>query len=247
MSDIAYVKGAFFFRTLEQTVGRKQLDLFLKSYFTHFAYQTITADRFIDFLERQLLSKTGADFNYREWIYEPGLPPNCVSIAAPRLDKIKSFANEFNAGKNPFKPKVKIKWVRKNGKRKKIKQQINIRYSDYLIQEWQLFIRALDPKTKIARLTALDHQFQFSQTQNSEILCDWFVLAAQSDYIFKIQEPLEAFLLKVGRRKFVLPIYEALSESPDGLKLAKRIFFRAKSNYHSVTKNSVWKVLYKKA
>ena len=247
MSDIAYVKGAFFFRTLEQTVGRKQLDLFLKRYFTHFAYQTITADRFIDFLERQLLSKTGTDFNYREWIYEPGLPPNCVAIAAPRLDKIKSFANEFNAGKNPFQPKVKIKWVRKNGKRKKIKQQINIRYSDYLIQEWQLFIRALDPKTKIARLTALDHQFQFSQTQNSEILCDWFVLAAQSDYIFKIQEPLEAFLLKVGRRKFVLPIYEALSESPDGLKLAKRIFFRAKSNYHSVTKNSVWKVLYKKA
>jgi hypothetical protein len=141
---------------------------------------------------------------------------------------------------------VKIKWVRKNGKRKKIKQQINIKYNDYLIQEWQLFIRALDPQTKIARLAALDQQFHFSQTKNSEILCDWFVLAAQSDYVFKIEEELRHFLMKIGRRKFVLPIYETLAKSPDGLKLARRIFFGAKNNYHSVTRTSVQKVLKQK-
>jgi hypothetical protein len=112
-----------------------------------------------------------------------------------------------------------------------------------LIQEWQLFIRALDPKTKIARLAALDQQFHFSQTQNSEILCDWFVLAAQSNYIFKIETPLRSFLTKIGRRKFVLPIYEALMKSPEGQKLAKRIFYDAKNNYHSVTRSSVWKVI----
>ncbi|MEY4286956.1 MAG: hypothetical protein RL511_1042 [Bacteroidota bacterium] len=243
MSDIAYVKGAFFFKTLEQAVGRKQLDAFLNSYFQHFAYRTITADRFIDYLEQELLAKTGADFNYREWIFQPGIPKNCVSINAPRLDKIQLFAKEFNAGTNPFKPKVKYKWIRKNGKRRKIKQRITIQYTDYLIQEWQLFIRALDPQTKIARLAALDQQFHFSQTQNSEILCDWFVLAAQSNYIFKIETPLRSFLTKIGRRKFVLPIYQALMKSPEGQKLAKRIFNDAKNNYHSVTRSSVWKVI----
>ena len=247
MSDIAYVKGAFFFRTLEQAVGRKQLDHFLNKYFKHFAFQTITADRFIDYLEAQLLAKSGTDFNYRQWIYEPGLPTNCAQIAAPRLDKIKDFAQAFNAGKDPFKPVIKYKWIRKNGKRKKIKLRTEVQYNAYLIQEWQIFIRALDPQTKPARLRQLDKQFHFSQTQNSEILCDWFVLAANSDYIFEIEPQLKAFLNKIGRRKFVLPIYQALAQSPEGLKLGRAIFQEAKANYHSVTRNSAWKALYKKA
>lgn len=246
MSDIAYVKGAFFFRTLEAAVGRNQLDLFLKKYFKHFAFQTITADRFIEYLEAQLLAKNGTDFNYRQWIYEPGLPQNCVAISAPRLDQIKSFAKAFNSGENPFKPIITYKWIRKNGKRKRSKQRIQVQYTDHLIQEWQLFIRALDPQTKPKRLKSLDQQFHFSQTQNCEILCDWFVLAANSDYIFEIEPQLKAFLQKIGRRKFVLPIYQALAESPEGLKLGREIFQAAKENYHSVTRNSAWKALYKK-
>lgn len=245
MSDIAYVKGAFFFRTLEAAVGRDQLDLFLKKYFKHFAFQTITAARFTKYLEAQLLAKSTTDFNYRQWIYEPGLPQNCIAIAAPRLDQIKLFAEAFNSGENPFKPIVKYKWIRKNGKRKPSKQRIQVQYTDYLIQEWQLFIRALDPQTKPKRLKSLDQQFHFSQTQNSEILCDWFVLAANSDYIFEIEPQLKAFLQKIGRRKFVLPIYEALAKSPEGLKLGRDIFQKAKANYHSVTRNSAWKALYK--
>lgn len=246
MSDIAYVKGAFFFRTLEAAVGRNQLDLFLKKYFKHFAFQTITADRFIEYLEAQLLAKNGTDFNYRQWIYEPGLPQNCVAIAAPRLDQIKTFATAFNSGENPFKPVVKYKWIRKNGKRKRVKQRIQVQYTDYLIQEWQLFIRALEPQTNAKRLKMLDQQFYFSQTHNSEILCDWFVLAANSDYIFAIEPQLKAFLQKIGRRKFVLPIYEALARSPEGLRLGRNIFQEAKANYHSVTRNSAWKALYTK-
>ena len=246
MSDIAYVKGAFFFRTLEAAVGRNQLDLFLKKYFKHFAFQTITADRFIEYLEAQLLAKNGTDFNYRQWIYEPGLPQNCVAIAAPRLDQIKTFAKAFNSGENPFKPVVKYKWIRKNGKRKRVKQRFQVQYTDYLIQEWQLFIRALEPQTNAKRLKMLDQQFYFSQTHNSEILCDWFVLAANSDYIFAIEPQLKAFLQKIGRRKFVLPIYEALARSPEGLRLGRNIFQEAKANYHSVTRNSAWKALYTK-
>jgi aminopeptidase N len=246
MSDIAYVKGAFFFRTLEAAVGRKQLDLFLNKYFKHFAFQTITADRFIDYLETQLLAKSSIDFNYRQWIYEPGLPQNCVTIHAPRLDQIKTFAQVFNAGKDPFKPIIKYKWIRKNGKRKRSKQRIEVKYTDYLIQEWQLFIRALDPNTKSKRLKSLDQQFHFSQTQNSEILCDWFVLATHSDYVFEIEPQLKAFLKKIGRRKFVLPIYQALAKSPEGLKLGRSIFQEAKANYHSVTRNSAWNALNKK-
>ena len=84
------------------------------------------------------------------------------------------------------------------------------------------------------------------RAKNSEILCDWFVLAAQSDYIFEIEPQLKAFLNKIGRRKFVLPIYEALAQSKKGMKLGRAIFQEAKTHYHSVTRQSAWKVLYKK-
>ncbi len=246
MSDIAYVKGAFFFRTLEQAVGRAQLDSFLKSYFKHFAFKTISADQFIDYLEAQLLAKSGIDFNYRQWIFEAGLPDNCMKVQTPRLDKIRSFAQSFNEGKNPFKPIAQIKWIQKNGKRKKTVAYVPVQYSDYLIQEWQLFIRGLHPQTKASRLRLLDQQFKFSHTQNSEILCDWFVLAAQSNYIFEIEPQLRAFLQKVGRRKFVLPIYQALAKNKKGLSLGRTIFQEVKTNYHSVTRHSAWKALYRK-
>jgi hypothetical protein len=101
-------------------------------------------------------------------------------------------------------------------------------------------------QTKPARLRLLDRQLNFSQSNNSEILCDWFVLAAKTNYAFQIEKDIKRFLLKIGRRKYVLPIYEALATTPNGLKLARRIFNEAKNNYHSVTRTSVWRELQEK-
>jgi aminopeptidase N len=243
MSDVAYVKGAFFFRTLEHIIGRKKVDAFLKSYFTNFAFQTIAADQFIDYLNEQLLSKSDLVFNYNDWIFKPGLPANCSQVDAPRLARIDQYALAFNSGKNPFEPVIKYEWVRKKGKRKRIKKSFMITYQDHLIQEWQIFIRSLSIETKPERLQLLERQLHFGQTNNSEILCDWFVLASHSDYIFQIERDVKRFLCKIGRRKYVLPIYEALARTPKGLSLAKSIFHEAKGNYHSVTRASVWKVL----
>lgn len=245
MSDIAYVKGAFFFRTLEQNYGRVSLDGFLKKYFNHFAFRTISAEGFIDYLKTHLIEPSKNKFNFQEWIYNSGLPNNCAKINASRITEIEKKAADFNSGKDPFGAKVKYKWIKKNGKSKRIKMLIDVKYNDYIIQEWQLFIRALSTQTPIARLKNLDKQFNFSSSGNSEILCDWFVLAAQSEYAFEIQPKITAFLTKIGRRKYVLPIYEALSKSPKGLELARQIFNITKNNYHSVTRNSVSKLLYK--
>ena len=154
-----------------------------------------------------------------------------------------AYIERFNRGENPFETEYKIKWVRKNGKRKKVKQKISVSYHDFLVQEWQLFIRGIHKDTPPSRLKELDQQFHFSKSGNSEILCDWFVLAAQSKYAFEIEADIQSFLTKIGRRKYVLPIYETLAKSPAGLKLAQRIFHGAKENYHSVTRGSVWKVL----
>ncbi|MFM6947173.1 MAG: M1 family metallopeptidase [Flavobacteriales bacterium] len=243
LSDVAYVKGAFFFKTLEQKVGRAALDEFLKNYFAHFAFQTIDANTFIDYLEQHLLNAQQTDFNYRQWIFEPGLPKNCLQINSPRLDQMKLFAQQFNAGSNPFKPTFKYKWIRKNGKRKKVKVDLSIHYQDRIIQEWQIFIRNLSPQTSAARMRILDRDLHFTSSQNSEVLKEWFVLAAQNAYALEIRSSIEAFLVKVGRRKYLMPIYEALNNNPKTKQIAKDIFNKAKGNYHSVSRSSVASLL----
>jgi aminopeptidase N len=56
-TDIPYEKGALFLRHLEETFGRARFDQFLKSYFNHFAFQSITTDQFVAYLQQNLLDK----------------------------------------------------------------------------------------------------------------------------------------------------------------------------------------------
>ena len=51
MTDIAYVKGAFFLKTLENEVGRTAFDAFLKKYFNTFQFKTVDTKQFVSFLK----------------------------------------------------------------------------------------------------------------------------------------------------------------------------------------------------
>jgi len=50
---------------------------------------------------------------------------------------------------------------------------------------------------------------------------------------------LEQFLVEVGRRKFVKPLYEALLQAPDGKSRAAAIYRKARPGYHPITQATV--------
>jgi len=54
---------------------------------------------------------------------------------------------------------------------------------------------------------------------------------------------MEDFLVTVGRRKFLQPLYEELAKTEDGLALAKKIYKRARPNYHSVSSGTIDEIL----
>ena len=54
---------------------------------------------------------------------------------------------------------------------------------------------------------------------------------------------MEEFLIEVGRRKFLTPIYKALLKSEGGLSAAKAIYEKARPNYHAVSSESMDKLL----
>jgi hypothetical protein len=71
MTLVPYEKGALMLRTIERAVGRERFDAFLKSYFGHFAFRSITTAEFLEFIRRELPNPVPLD----EWIHQPGIPP----------------------------------------------------------------------------------------------------------------------------------------------------------------------------
>jgi hypothetical protein len=107
-------------------------------------------------------------------------------------------------------------------------------------------LRLLDmlPK-KLSRraLRKLDTDLGLSQSGNNEVLFAWLELALANRYDPAVPVA-ERFLATVGRRKFVLPLFEALmAEGEWGQPIARRIYAQTRAGYHAVTQGSVDKVV----
>ena len=55
-TSIPYEKGALFLRHVEQTFGRQKFDAWLRSYFDHFAFQSITTAQSLDYMREHLFA-----------------------------------------------------------------------------------------------------------------------------------------------------------------------------------------------
>lgn len=227
MTDIPYVKGAYFLRTLEHAVGRDKMDAFLEQYFKEFAFKTITTADFEEYLDENLLKPNKISFNTREWIYENGLPENCIEITSERLEKMIKLAQGFNEGGNSM---TKSFLAKKRG--------------DFITQEWQTFIRSLKPDTDLKTMKKLDEVFRFSSEANPAIKSDWFQLCVTSGYTDPRPE-MKAYLCKIGRRWFVESVYQSMvdSDNPEDLVFAREVFEEARKNYHYVTRNTIEEIL----
>ncbi len=240
MTSIAYVKGAFFLKTLESKVGREKFDRFLKHYFKVFQFKTVSTAAFITEMENNLLFPEKVIFDYDEWIFHNGLPKNSVIINSPRLKRMESLAKRFSSGEKVFEPIVTYEWqkIKKSKKKKRIKKVSKIKREDFIVQEWQTFIRGLSDDISIEKLQYLDATFNFSTWGNSEVMAEWFVLNIHQKNR-AVRPAIEKFISKVGRRKYLLPIYKALVSNPEDKVWAKKVFDNSKAYYHAVSRNSV--------
>ncbi len=229
MTTIPYVKGAFFLKTLEELVGREKFDVFLKSYFKEFQFQTVNTEQFIQFLNAKLLKPNKLKFNTHEWIYEKGIPENCIRIESKRLEAAEKMANDFVAGKNIFRIKKKNKFV-------------PLKREDLTTQEWMAFVRALPRNLPNEKMKQIDQHLDFKNWSNSEVATEWYLLGIESGYK-AIQVPLDRFLNKVGRRKYLLPLYKSLAKEPENLLWAQEVYLRARPNYHAISKSTVDEIL----
>lgn len=137
-------------------------------------------------------------------------------------------------------PQKKFKWVKIKGKKKKKKVAyfVQIKREDHTIQEWQHFIRAIDKGISIENMHTMDQYLHFKEGGNCELMFEWYLLSIQRNDK-TIRPSLEKFLMSVGRRKYILPLYKELFKRESDKLWAERVFEKAKLGYHFVSRKSI--------
>lgn len=227
-TDIPYEKGALFLRSLEETFGRARFDQFLRGYFAHFAFQSITTEDFVSYLKANLLDQDrqlAARVPLEEWIYKAGLP---LSAPRPASDAFSRVANQAQ------------RWLRGETSLSKIP------VSNWSTQEWLHFLKSMPEDLGRERMAEIDRAFHLTGSGNSEIIFQWLLMAIHNRYETAYPR-LEEFLTSIGRRKFIKPLYEELVKTPEGRERAITIYRRARPTYHPIAVSTIDEILKWKA
>jgi hypothetical protein len=109
-------------------------------------------------------------------------------------------------------------------------------------QEWLGFLTALPANLNRSRLAELDAAYNLTSRTNSEIRFQWLLMAIRAGYEPAFGE-LDKFLLEVGRRKYIRPLYAELVKTPQGRRRAEAIYRRARPGYHPISQATIDQVL----
>lgn len=224
LSAVSYDKGAWFLQFLEQRFGREVFDAFLRGYFDHFAFQSITTEQFLDYAREHLFNAhpdAVTEAEIQEWLYAPGIPASAPQVLSPKLGLVDS---------------ARLAWL---GSAQLPPQQLT---AEWTTQEWIHFLEGMPQTLTQEQMAQLDTAYRFTGTPNGELAMRWYPLAVRSGYMLAF-EPMTEFLQTVGRRKLILPIYTALVQTPEGLALARQVFERARPGSHPITAASVQRII----
>ncbi len=218
MTAVAYDKGAAFLRRLEEVYGRAAMDAFLRAWFDEHSFESVTTATFLEFLDDRLLSSDrdkAALVDVERWVRQAGLPADASIPDSARFAAVDRAAADFAAGRAPTA----------------------LDTDGWVTQQWLRFLGNL-AAADADQLRALDEAFGFTRSGNSEVLSAWLALATRRGYR-AVDARMELFLMTVGRRKFLVPLYEAILASEGGEARARGIYRRARMRYHAVSQRTL--------
>ncbi|MCA9692228.1 MAG: M1 family metallopeptidase, partial [Myxococcales bacterium] len=207
---VPYEKGALLLTALERAYGREVFDAVLRAWFTAHRFGAVTTADFEAHVTRALrdapLLPGATAPSLSAWLDGAGLPadaPRSPTSAFAQVD------TEVAALLDDARPAAAL------------------RTGGWTPHHWLHFLRALPRTVSLDALAQLDDAFHLTQSANAEVLTEWLTIAARRGYAPAMPR-LEAFLVEVGRRKFLVPLYRALLTTPEGAARARAIYARAR-------------------
>ncbi|KLE34788.1 M1 family metallopeptidase [Aurantiacibacter luteus] len=223
--EAIYDKGTAFLKTVESVVGREAFDAWLTKWFDEHAFQPATSEMFLASLREDLV-KGDAELEERlmldEWVYGTGIPAN-----VKRPDPA-AFA-EVDAAVTAYADTQAIPDAAE--------------WRGWTAAEQRRFLAELPEEMSADQLAALDRALSLSQSGNNEVLFLWLQAALRNEYEPAVPQARE-FLARVGRNKFVSPLFQALWDTGEwGQPIATGIYDETRGGYHSMTRGNVDKIV----
>lgn len=223
-STVPYEQGALFLAFLEARMGRAAFDAFLRRWFDSHAFQSATTDEFLAVLRQHGSSGTPvatAD-ELDAWLRSETVPGLAVLPTSDAFIKVDQARDVFLAGGDADAlAGITASWS---------------------TQEWLHFLNTLPRTLPTRTMSTLDRRFALTSSTNTEVAHAWFRLAIAAGYA-AADRAMEAYMVRIGRRKLVVPLYRDLAATLAGKARAARIYERARPGYHALTRNAVEEVL----
>jgi aminopeptidase N len=224
-STVPYEQGALLLTFLEAKVGREAFDRFLKRWFDTHAFRSVDTEQFLAFLQTELLDAhpgavTAAQM--QQWLHAEDIPAFAVLPHSDAFTRVEAARDAFVSGGSAA--------------------ALAATAAGWSTHEWIHFIDQLPRTLTNAQMTTLDKAFQLTTSTNAEIAHVWFRLAIAAGYT-PANDAMEAYMVRIGRRKLILPLYRDLASTPAGKARAMAIFDKARSGYHPLAVTAVEELL----
>ncbi|KAI9719930.1 MAG: hypothetical protein M1828_005968 [Chrysothrix sp. TS-e1954] len=233
-STVPYEKGGTFLWYLDDLVGRENWDRFIPHYFTTWKYKSLDSYDFkstlLDFFKSDsIVSSKLETVDWDTWFYAPGLPPK-PAFDTSMVDVCYALASNWQTlsstpDSSSFQPSLSD-------------------ISSWRANQVVAFLETLQsgPALTPTATRLMGDTYNLLTSKNVEVLARYLVvgLLAKDD---SVKEPTVHLLGKVGRMKFVRPLFRHLREVDEGL--ARSCFEANKSFYHPICRAMVEKDLLK--
>lgn len=223
---VPYSKGALFFFMLKNAMGETDFNVFLKDYMKVFFQNTMSDNRFLEFLRLWLVNEKQmndfdqfmSDHQINKWFYGIDTPSNAPVFTSALMEALE---NEVSKVLNL--------------------QPVNAE----LVNSWNAsimvsFFGLLHENSTPEQLAHLDEQLHFTQAQMMTIREEWALLCAKRQYITpEITRMIAEYLYERNSKHKANQIATALSKYPEGLAVIEYILSEDNGRLFTLTRQSI--------
>ncbi|KAJ5851932.1 Leukotriene A4 hydrolase [Penicillium soppii] len=231
-SSIPYEKGFNFLFHLENLVGKSKFDKFIPHYFTTFKCKSLDSYEFkaliLDFFKSDTeASKLLDELDWDKWFYAPGLPPK-PTFDTSLVDIVYELAKKWQTlPGSSFKPDINdIKDLTAN--------QLVV-----FLEQMLLLEKPLSPE--VSKL--MGDVYKLAKSENIEV-SNLYLQVGMKAGDDSVIEPTTELLGRIGRMKFVRPLFRNLQKV--NRPVALETFEKYKEFYHPICRGMVEKDLFGK-
>ncbi|ORY03662.1 leukotriene A-4 hydrolase [Clohesyomyces aquaticus] len=237
-SSVPYEKGWIALYAFELLLGKEKWDTFIPHYFETFKFRSVDSYDFksclLDFFASDTSSAAKlADFDWDRLFYAPGYPPkpdfddtlvkSCYELAEKWRSHVSSKDSDKEKSSFTPSPSDISSWVANQ--------------SVVFLEKCESFASSFSPSD----VHLMNHSYSFGSSKNIELVSRFYQIGLRARDT-EVYGPTAELLGRIGRMKFVRPLFRLLNEA-DG-KLARETFEKNRGFYHPICRQMVEKDLF---